>query len=77
MHIPMRDDFMSAHAHATAQCVLDIPAALRKKLIHTGDFALPILSKSEKKFIRIFIQKLRERNCALYITINAVHFIPF
>ena len=54
MHIPMRDDFVSAHAHATAQRALDIPAALRKKLIHTGDFALPILSKSEKKLPRVF-----------------------
>ena len=29
-HIPMRDSFMSAHAHATAQCGLDFPALLRK-----------------------------------------------
>ena len=49
MHIPMRDDFVSAHAHATAQRALDIPAALRKKLIHTGDFALPILCNEKNQ----------------------------
>ena len=30
-HIPMRDSFMSAHAHAIAQRALDFPALLRKK----------------------------------------------
>ena len=29
-HIPMRDSFMRAHAHATAQRALDFPALLRK-----------------------------------------------
>ena len=29
-HIPMRDSFMCAHAHATAQRALDFPALLRK-----------------------------------------------
>ena len=28
--IPMRDSFMRAHAHATAQRALDFPALLRK-----------------------------------------------
>ena len=32
MHIPMQYNFMSAQAHATAWCVLDIPAALKKQL---------------------------------------------
>ena len=59
MHIPMRDDFVSAHAHATAQRALDIPAVLRKKVIHTGDFALPILCKSEKSYHAFFRQKIR------------------
>ena len=59
MHIPMRDDFVSAHAHATAQRALDIPAALRKKLIHTGDFTLPILCKSGKKIYTNFHSKIK------------------
>ena len=29
-HISMRDTFMRAHAHATAQRALDFPALLRK-----------------------------------------------
>ena len=29
-HIPMRDSFMRAHAHATAKRALDFPALLRK-----------------------------------------------
>ena len=29
-HIPMRDSFMRAHTHATAQRALDFPALLRK-----------------------------------------------
>ena len=30
MHIPMRDDFVSAHEHATTQHALGIPAAMKK-----------------------------------------------
>ena len=33
LHIPMQDAIVSAHAHATIQRALDIPAMLRKNAV--------------------------------------------
>ena len=56
MHIPMRDDFVQAHAHATAQRAFDIPAALRTFIYHyrtveSTSIYLPVFTKLRSRLI--------------------------
>ena len=54
MHIPIRDNFVSTQAHATAQHALDIIAALRKTV-------LTKLCKVNDEIMQMLLHKGQER----------------